>query len=110
MNTSNGVDKQTLLQKIQSAQIAEELKDKLKGMVDQAAEASPELVKKIVDALDADSQEALETIAKADIEAAGKEADKQIAGLQKEASDFVKDINKQADDLEKDSLRQQIQK
>jgi len=104
------MDKNTLLQKIQGAQISEELKNRLKEVINQVPEVNQDLIKKVVEALDADSEEALETIAKLDLQAAGQEADKQIAGLQKEASDFVKDINKQADDLEKDSLRQQIQK
>ena len=102
------MDKNTIIQNIQSSSISLEQKNELLEMVNNVSEVDGELLSKIIAKLDANSEKAFASISEIGMGAVQEENDKDIQELENQGKDFVKQVNSALDQQDMEGARQTI--
>ncbi|HYV33516.1 MAG TPA: hypothetical protein VE973_01570 [Candidatus Limnocylindria bacterium] len=102
------MDKQTLLGKINQANITPELKAELLEMANAAEVVDANLLSNINSAIDKEAENLIEEIANAELQVQADKYDKQMQAVGEDVEAFVKDMGKKADEIDLEQARKQI--
>lgn len=102
------MDKDKLIQTIQSAKVSEVLKKELLDLVENEESFGPETVKKVQAKLDQRADETIDKIADLRTESAVAKFNQDMDGLEKGIGDFQEEVNKKADDIDKKAVRKEL--
>src|SRR3989338_688211 len=94
------IDKQKLLEKVNSANITPELKAGLLTMVNAASAVDQGLLDKINAAIDEEAGNLIEEIANVELGVQADKYDKEMQAVGKDVDKFVKDLNQKADEVD----------
>lgn len=102
------MDKQTLLDKINKAEITPELKTELVEMVNSAQAVDKNLIDTIVAEIDAEAENLIEEIANSELQVETQKYSQKMDDVKKDVDEFTSELNKKADEIDLEDARAQL--
>ncbi len=102
------MDKQTLLDKINKAEITPELKTELVAMVNLAKVVDKSLIDSIVAEIDAEAENLIEEIANSELQVETQKYSQKMDDVKKDVDEFTSELNKKADQIDLEDARAKL--
>lgn len=103
------MDKQTLLQELQSSSVSDALKKELMAMVEAESDVTPELMAKIHEKIENHIDQAAEQIMLLGVEDATAKFNAEMDGIEEDGTKLVADVYTQADEIDLAAAKEGIE-